>query len=1030
MKRPSTPETSYCHRLALAAVGAATLVLGGQACAASNSWIAGGTGNYSDPTKWTGGVDVPNGAADVATIDGNTSVVAIGAADNITLLTANIGVNNAGNKPTINQTGGTLTLGTLVLGGSGASRSPIYNFSGGTINTTAFSWGNGSTTAFNQNGGTLNVTGTGSHTIGNNGGAIGTFNLSAGTFNSSIGGSASLTVGRDAATGNFNLSGTGDFNALTAGQVFLGNGTTGKGNVTVTGDAKFNVPAAILVLGQFGSEGSKGTVTIDDNGLVTSSITKLGGNNANSDVNGELNLNGGTLATGSIRRGATNKASSATAIVMNADGGTIKALTNANNSDFLQGIFVTIKDGGLKFDTNDNFITVTNALTGTGGLQKLGGGTLTLTATSTYTGNTSVSVGELVVNNAFFGNSSTLTIATDATVNLAHGIEDIVGSLVVGATTYTTGTVGGFDTDAEVKLPQFSGLGKIRIGLPPVPRDLVWTGATSDLWTTLFNPPDDNFLVGATPTFFKAYDNVTFDNSSLVYPVLLSGNVQAGIVTLNGTTPYVLDGVGSGISGNASIVMNNTSNVTLGGATSSFTGPVAVNAGVLTMGDNLAFGATSGVTIANGAQVNLNGKTPGPLYTYTIGGTGPGDTGAIINGGAAINSASGGVKNLILTADASIGNDANRFDIGGGGTVTGNGHTLTKIGSNDMGFRGNASGSPIHIVIAGGNVWAENTANALGGATGTVTIKTGARLATYGSLTIPTPVTIESGGTLHNQGNGTGTWSGPVTLQGDVILDGGGGPLVINGVVSGTANVSKNGPQEVTFNASALPGNIGYNGNTAVTQGKLTVAAAAFADGKDVTVESDAILNLSHGVQDTIRSLTLGGVQVLAGVWGSETSSAPNKSALLEGNGTLNVIVGGTPGFYDTWAVTNGVSGIPSTDDSDGDGLPNGIEFVLGGDPSGPGSNSNALRPTITADATYINFVFRRSDDSASYSPFVEYNSNLSTTWVQAQGGVNGVVIDEVNDGFGTGIDQVTVKIPRTLATGAKVFARLHVDIP
>lgn len=1031
MKRSHTSETSYCHRLALATVGLAAIVLGGQAQAASNSWIQGQNGNYSDPTKWTGGVDVPNGAADVATIDGNTSVVAIGAADNITLLTANIGVNNAGNKPTINQSGGTLTIGTLVLGGAGASRSPIYNFSGGTINATAFAWGNGSATQFNQTGGTLNVTGTGSQNIGNNGGATGTFNLSAGTYNASIGGTASLTIGRDSAIGNFNLSGTGEFNALTAGLAFLGNGGTGKGNLSVIGNAKFNVPATTIVLGQFGSDGAKGTLTIDDSALVTSLITKIGGNNANSDVNGELNLNGGTIATGSIRRGASNKASSATAIVLNADGGTIRALTHDTNNDFLQGIFVTIKDGGLKFDTNDNFVTVTNVLTGTGGLQKLGGGTLTLTGTSSYTGNTTVSTGELVVNKAFFDNASTLTVGTDATLNLAHEIEDIVGSLVVGSTTYSSGTVGGFDSGAEVQLPQFVGLGKIRIGLPPVPRNLVWTGAVSDLWTSLVDPPENNFLVGATDTFFKAYDNVTFDDSSAIYPVRLFGNVQAGVVTLNGSNPYVLDGAGAGLSGTASIVMNNAGTVTLGGQNSSFTGPVAVNAGVLTMGDNLSFGASSGVTIANGAQVNLNGKTPGALYTYTIAGTGPNGTGAIINGGPAINSANGGVKNLVLTADAAIGNDTNRFDIGGGGTMTGNGHTLTKVGSNDMGFRANASGSPIHIVIAAGNVWAENTANALGGATGTVTIKSGARLGTYGALNIPTPVTIESGGTLHNQGNGTGTWSGTLALQGNVILDADGGPLVLSGAISGTANLGKNGPQELTLNASALPGNVGYDGNTAVTQGKLTLAAAALPDGKDVIVESDAILNLSHGVQDTVRSLTLGDVQVPAGVWGSETSAAPNKSPLLEGNGTLNVTVGGTPGdAYGSWATANGVSGLPSTDDTDGDGLQNGIEFVLGGDPSSPNSDSNALLPTVSIDATYIDFVFRRTDDSAGYSPFVEYNVGLSGVWTEADGGVNGVVVNEVDDGFGVDVDQVTVRIPRALAAGGKIFARLHVNIP
>ena len=142
-----------------------------------------------------------------------------------------------------------------------------------------------------------------------------------------------------------------------------------------------------------------------------------------------------------------------------------------------------------------------------------------------------------------------------------------------------------------------------------------------------------------------------------------------------------------------------------------------------------------------------------------------------------------------------------------------------------------------------------------------------------------------------------------------------------------------------------------------------------------------------------------------------------------------NVTVGGTPGGdYATWAQANGVDGVPATTDSDGDGLQNGIEFVVGGLPDG--ENSNALKPAVSVDETYLNFVFRRTDDSAGYSPFVEYNSDLSAAWTEAQAGVDGVIIDEVNDGFGTGIDQVTVRIPRTLATGAKVFARLAVEIP
>ena len=1006
MKRPQPLQSSYCHRLLLASLGTACAIAG-QASAATGTWIAGQTGNYSDSTKWTDGI-IPNAAADIAVFNGNTSVIGIGAADTITLATANIGVDNAGNHPTINQAGGTFTVNAFNFGGAGASRSPIYNLSGGTLQIAGFAWGAGSATAFNVSGGTANVTG-GSFSMGTAGGARAALTMTGGTFNAN-------------SVGQMNIGNTGAGN--------------GGGTISLSGTAQFNANAATLVIGQFGAPTSSatntfGTLTMADTSTLNAVVVVVGGNNAASAVNGVINLNGGTLSAGSVRRGASNLTPDANTLILNANGGTIKATTHANNANYFQNLPVNLGTGGLKFDTNDNFVTVTNVLAGTGGFEKRGGGTLTLTGLSTYTGNTTVTAGELVLNGAFLNDSSTLTVSGAATLNLAHGIEDIVGSLIVNGIAYTTGTVGSADSGADVALPQFTGFGKIRVGLPPVPHNLVWTGAVSDLWTTLIAPPDNNFLEGITPTFFRAYDNVTFDDSSTAYPVFLSGNVQAGVVTLNGALPYLIDGAGSGILGTASIVMNNTGTVTLGGETSSFTGAVAVNAGTLVVNNDKALGANSGVTIASGAQVDLNGKVPGSLYTYTIAGNGPGGTGAIVNRGAAITSSSGGVKSLILTADASIGSDTNRFDIGGGGTVTGNGHTLTKIGTNDMGFRGNAGGSPLNVVIAAGNVWAETSGNAFGGSTGTLTIKSGARAGNFGTLTIPTPVTIENGGRLHNQGAGTGTWSGNFALQGDVTFEGDGSPIVVNGVVSGSANLTKTGTFEVTFNSSAFPGNAGYIGNTIVTQGKLTLAAPALADSGDVTIETGGSLNLTHGVADTVHSLTMEGVPAVAGVWGSLASSAPNKTGLIEGTGTLNVTTGSTPeDGYGTWASANGVDGVPSSTDSDGDGIPNGIEFVIGGDPSAPGSDSNALKPTATIDATYINFVFRRTDASASYAPFVEYNSNLGATWTKAEAGVNGVVIDEVNDDFGAGIDRVTVRIPRTLASGAKIFARLRVDIP
>ena len=127
-------------------------------------------------------------------------------------------------------------------------------------------------------------------------------------------------------------------------------------------------------------------------------------------------------------------------------------------------------------------------------------------------------------------------------------------------------------------------------------------------------------------------------------------------------------------------------------------------------------------------------------------------------------------------------------------------------------------------------------------------------------------------------------------------------------------------------------------------------------------------------------------------------------------------IVSGTP--YTNWEAANGIAGAGANVDSDGDGILNGIEFVIGGDPSGPNSESSALLPTVTLDATYLYFTFRRTDQSAGSNPKVEYGSIL-TGWTEAQSGEpidNPVFFDETNNHYGAGIDRVVVRIPRPLA--------------
>jgi len=119
-------------------------------------------------------------------------------------------------------------------------------------------------------------------------------------------------------------------------------------------------------------------------------------------VNGDgtYNLNGGTLWTGQISQGNAGAANA----VFNLNGGTLKPL--ANSTTFFQGVQAAyVKNGGAVIDTTNFAITIAQNLQagGSGGLKKLGTGTLTLSGTNSYSGGTTVSNGMLLVNGRLNG---------------------------------------------------------------------------------------------------------------------------------------------------------------------------------------------------------------------------------------------------------------------------------------------------------------------------------------------------------------------------------------------------------------------------------------------------------------------------------------------------------------------------------------------------------------------------------------------------------------------------------------------------
>jgi autotransporter-associated beta strand protein len=144
-------------------------------------------------------------------------------------------------------------------------------------------------------------------------------------------------------------------------------------------------------------------------------------------------------------------------------------------------------------------------------------------------------------------------------------------------------------------------------------------------------------------------------------------------------------------------------------------------------------------------------------------------------------------------------------------------------------------------------------------------------------------------------------------------------PLVDrHATVGGAGGLTKSGVGTMSLTAPSS-----YTGNTAVTGGKLVVANDdVFADSSTIELASMSSLELTHGGVDTVTALIVGGV--------------PQSNGLYTfGSGQLKVGLS-TP--FEDWALLKGLDGTPGkedgpTDDPDGDGAANLIEFAFNGDP-------------------------------------------------------------------------------------------------
>jgi uncharacterized repeat protein (TIGR02543 family) len=159
-------------------------------------------------------------------------------------------------------------------------------------------------------------------------------------------------------------------------------------------------------------------------------------------------------------------------------------------------------------------------------------------------------------------------------------------------------------------------------------------------------------------------------------------------------------------------------------------------------------------------------------------------------------------------------------------------------------------------------------------------------------------------GNLTNSSSNDQTLTLPITLPGtgQIQMDTGAMDVTLTGNLSGAGGgIIKAGAGTLTLGAISDPGDVTIEGGT------LTLTEAGLSRASTVSVGTavgaNAVLNLSHGLTERVLGLTIDGVPMPDGSYGSSTSDAINKddTAFL-GTGILVVQSGPCPPVYTTRA--------------------------------------------------------------------------------------------------------------------------------
>lgn len=697
--------------------------------------------------------------------------------------------------------------------------------------------------------------------------------------------------GNNTYAGNVSLGSASTIGVTNAGDTLTMSGViSGAQNLTTTGAGTLNLTGQNTVSGSLTLNGSSGSAVVLNNAVAAlaniASISVNAGNSlifaAAGQINGaaDLTLNGGTLNVASFSQ-------------------SMHSLTLASNS--------TIDFSG------DGSILKFNGTVGTTAGLTLAGKTLTI---ADWSGSLTGSGSEQLIVYSPSGAPSVSTVTftgwggatTVARPDLGSGYYEIVPT--TGASTFTwavngngnwsttsswaSGTVPNSNTAVAV-------LGSVNNTLSVNPT--VALGATNETVNKLIfdTGSNKNYTISSTggaltfagtspqiivndngshainaPVNYSAATTIT-DSSSATAGLTL-GNTQTtsftGNLTFDGAGNTVVTGPIKQSSGTAGVDKVGTGTLTLGNATSNYTGATTVANGTLIISANAPSGANGALGNSTGnVVINDSSATSSSMDTSLL----IGATGVTVGRNIQVNPTGNST-----TIGGSFTSGSSTFS----GNVTINKTVdLTAAGTSTVTFNGviTDGASTANVTKDGtGTVVLGNATNSYDGSTtinaGTLTLGVAGAIPNNSAVTVASGATFDLGNFSETIGSLAG--AGTVNLSGSanntLTTGGNNGSTTFSGTINDTGtgllSLVKTGTGTMTLSGANT-----YAGNTTVSGGTLIAAnnSALGLTGTSTTVAAGASLGLQGGITISGDPLTL-----------NTTNSSPSTPSLENVSGT------------------------------------------------------------------------------------------------------------------------------------------------